>query len=68
MKFGKMLEIQRVTLGMTQKQVADLIGINLMTYNRWERGRNKPMRALEEKLKEVLQLDELIVEEEENDG
>ena len=67
MRFGMMLKIRRVTLGMTQKQVAEKIGVNLMTYNRWERGRNKPMKALEDKLKEVLQLDKLIVEEEESD-
>ena len=63
MRFGKMLEIQRVTLDMTQQEVADAIGVNVATYGRWERGVNKPMRALEEKLREVLKIDELIVEE-----
>ena len=64
MEFGMMLKIRRVTLGMTQQEVADKIGVNLMTYSRWERGHNKPMRALESKLKEVLKIDELIIEEE----
>lgn len=68
MKFGKMLEIQRITLDMTQQEVADAIGVNVSTYGRWERGENKPMRALRDKLKEVLQLDELIVDKEENDA
>ena len=63
MTFGKMLEIRRITLDMTQQQVADAIGVNVSTYGRWERGENKPMRALQEKIREVLKIDQLIQEE-----
>ena len=67
MKFGKVLEIRRVTLDMTQQEVADAVGVNVSTYGRWERGDNKPMKALHKILAEVLKFDELIVEEVQNE-
>ena len=63
MRFGKMLEVRRVTLDMTQQEVADAIGVNVSTIGRWERGDNKPMKALHKILAKVLKFDELIVEE-----
>lgn len=32
----------RITLDMTQQRLADLLGVNVRTVNRWETGSRKP--------------------------
>ena len=68
MDFGKMLEIRRVTLDMTQQEVADLIGVNIMTYSRWERNVNKPMKIFLEKIAEVLGIEFITLKGDEVNG
>ena len=61
------LKIRRISLKLKREEVAELIGVSVVTYGRWERGENKPMKALRKILAEVLKIDELIVEEEVQD-
>ena len=68
MDFGKMLEVRRVMLAMTQQEVADLIGVNIMTYSRWERNVNKPMKIFLEKIAEVLGIELIILKGDEVNG
>lgn len=42
MNFGKELKKRRKKLGMSQKQLADELGIYVMTISKWERGEQEP--------------------------
>lgn len=41
--WSKTLEIRRCELDLTQQQAAELIGVPLNTYGRWERGQAFPL-------------------------
>lgn len=58
---GKLIRELRLTLGLTQEQLAAALGVTYSTINRWENGRSKPsplaMEKIEQMVKEVEQLD-----------
>jgi putative transcriptional regulator len=58
---GKLIRELRLTLGLTQEQLAVALGVTYSTINRWENGRSKPsplaMEKIEQMVKEVEQLD-----------
>ena len=56
-KWTKQLELRRLTLGLTQEQAADLIGVPLGTYGRWERGSHKPMKVYQKQIAEAFEID-----------
>ena len=37
------LKIRRITLKLTREEAANLIGVSVVTYGRWERGENMPL-------------------------
>ena len=43
----------RKELGLTQKELGDLIGANAESVARWERGERKPLSVFLEKLKKI---------------
>jgi transcriptional regulator with XRE-family HTH domain len=45
----------RIERGLTNKQIADRMDISLVTYNRWEQGRQKPGLRRLRLLCEILQ-------------
>lgn len=53
----RLLRVYRKALGLTQKEVADAVGVNLNGYQRWEYGERNPtdenLVALAEKLKKT---------------
>ena len=55
--WNKKLEIRRVTLDLTQEQAADLIGVPIGTYGRWERGNNKPIKVYEKAIAEAFEIE-----------
>ena len=57
-KWNKQLELRRVTLDLTQEQAAELIGVPLGTYGRWERGSHKPMKVYQKQIAQAFEIDE----------
>jgi transcriptional regulator with XRE-family HTH domain len=49
--FGERLRLQRVTLGLTQKEVAQKMGIDPSTLASWERGEHRPILRLLDSVK-----------------
>lgn len=47
------IKTMRLKLGMTQNQLAILVGVSFQTVNRWEGGKSKPCNLAIEKLKTI---------------
>lgn len=47
------IKAARQKLGLTQEQLAHLIGVTTPTFNRWERGHNKPSPLAMRRLREI---------------
>lgn len=45
MKFSKQLIVARATLNITQSQLAEMLGVSLITINRWENEISKPTKV-----------------------
>lgn len=56
--WNKKLELRRVVLDLTQEQAAELIGVPLGTYGRWERGTHKPMKVYKRMIAEAFSIEE----------
>lgn len=56
--WNKQLEIRRVALDLTQEGAAELIGVPLGTYGRWERGTHKPMKVYQKMIAQAFEIDE----------
>ena len=56
--WNKQLEIRRVALDLTQEQAAELIGVPLGTYGRWERGSHKPMKVYQKQIAQAFEINE----------
>jgi transcriptional regulator with XRE-family HTH domain len=56
--WNKKLAIRRVALDLTQQQAADLIGVPIGTYGRWERGSHAPMKVYKVLISQAFQIDE----------
>lgn len=52
--FAKMLKEKRIALFMTQPQMADRLGVSLVTVNRWERGLAMPTLRNQSRVIEIL--------------
>jgi transcriptional regulator with XRE-family HTH domain len=50
------LKEQRITLGLTQAQVAVAVGVSLTGYQNWEKGLSTPSEENMKKLKKVLKI------------
>jgi DNA-binding transcriptional regulator YiaG len=44
----------RNSLGLSQQQFAQKLGVGLMTVSRWERGKSKPSHLALEKIKKII--------------
>ena len=53
------LRIKRKELGLTQKQVAEKLSINIKSYQSWEEGRAEPCLDHCLKLVELLEVDDM---------
>lgn len=47
MKWNKKMKVARVIKDLTQAQAAEVIGVSLRTYLRWENGETKPKTEAE---------------------
>lgn len=47
------IRLLRHFLGLTQQQFADLIGCGVLTINRWEKGKFKPLSIYLKKIEEL---------------
>ena len=54
MSFGRKLRFQRLSLGLTQEEVADLIGVSRCSVTRWEEDKVFPNLAVWPRIAEVL--------------
>lgn len=54
--FAKRITNRRIQLGLTQKQVADALGVPISTYKEWEYGRRIQGEGIYVRLSEVLEM------------
>ena len=54
MSFGRKLRFNRLSLGLTQEEVADLIGVSRCSVTRWEEDKVFPNLAVWPRIAEVL--------------
>ena len=54
MEWNRKLVAARLRLKLSRKEVANLIGVTIMTYGRWERGVSKPIRIFRNLLEIIL--------------
>ena len=68
MTWNRKMKIRRVTLDYSREYVAEKIGVNLVTYGRWERGQNMPLAVYRNIIEEVLEDDTIFEKENDNNG
>ena len=56
--WNKKLEVRRVTLDLTQEQAAELIGVPIGTYGRWERGDHQPIKIYKKMIAAAFEIEE----------
>ena len=52
------IKTTREKLGLTQKELADALGVSFATVNRWEKGRAKPQKDRIERLRSLIESDQ----------
>ena len=59
------LKIRRISLKLTREEAAHLIGVGVVTYGRWERGKNMPLPVYRNIIEEILEDDTIFEKESE---
>jgi len=67
MKFSKQLIVARATMNITQSQLADKLGVSLITINRWENELAKPTKVSKFRFEEFCKENGIKIEENNND-
>ncbi len=67
MKFSKQLIVARAKLDISQTQLADKLGVSLITINRWENEQAKPSKVSVFKFEEFCRENGIHIEGESND-
>jgi DNA-binding transcriptional regulator YiaG len=52
---GDTLRRARKSMALTQEQLADKLGVSVVTVNRWERGHNRPSNMAQEVITSLMQ-------------
>ena len=55
--FAKKLKIARVELELTQSKAAELLGVSIVTYSRWESGKHEPMNVYKKIIAEKMNVE-----------
>ena len=55
MTIGEKIKVARLEQFLTQKQMAEELGVSVMSVIRWENGQNKPALSMQKKFKEYCQ-------------
>lgn len=63
MVFSKKLLIARAKLNLSQTQLADILGVSLITINRWENEQSKPSKVAIIKFEEFCQESGIVFKE-----
>lgn len=58
MEWNLKLKLRRIALELSREEAADLIGVNTVTYGRWERGENMPLPAFQKAIGQAFEIDE----------
>ena len=67
MTYAQKIKKLREVLLLTQQELADLLGVSIVTVNRWETGKFEPTIKIKRKLVELFKLNNLKFEEDYND-
>ena len=65
MTIGEKIKAARLEQFLTQKQMAEELGVSVMSIIRWENGQNKPALSMQKKFKEYCQKNKIIIEDKE---
>ena len=63
MTWNRKMKIRRVTLDYSREYLAEKIGVNLLTYGRWERGEHMPLPVYRNIIEEILEDDTIFIKE-----
>lgn len=67
MKFSKKLLIARAKLNLSQTQLAEILGVSLITINRWENEQSKPSKVAMIKFEEFCIENKILFKENQDD-
>lgn len=59
MTWNKKLMIRRITLDLSRKEASELIGVNPVTYRRWENGESLPITSHKKMIAQAFEINEL---------
>lgn len=59
MEWNLKLKIRRISLDLLREEAAELIGVNIATYGRWERGEHMPLPAYRKLIGQAFEINEI---------